>query len=42
MDDDQLIRAIATFVIIGLLVPAILWYLGIRFARPQLKIWGAS
>jgi hypothetical protein len=40
MDDDQLIRAIATFVIIGLLVPAVLWYLGIRFARPQLKTWG--
>jgi hypothetical protein len=40
MDDDQLIRAIATFVVIALLVPAVLWYLGIRFARPQLKIWG--
>ena len=40
MDDEQLIRAIATFVIVGLLVPATLWYLGIRFAKPQLKAWG--
>jgi hypothetical protein len=40
MDDDQLIRAIATFVIVALLVPAVLWYLGIRFSKPQLKIWG--
>jgi len=40
MDDEQLMRAVATFVIVGLLVPAALWYLGIRFAKPQLKAWG--
>lgn len=40
MNDEQIVRAVASFVIVGLLVPATLWYLGIRFAKPQLKIWG--
>ena len=40
MEDDPLVRAIITFVIVGFLVPATLWYLGIRFAKPQLKGFG--
>jgi hypothetical protein len=40
MDDEQLVRAIATFIIVGLLVPAALWYLGIRFGKPQFKATG--
>lgn len=40
MDDDQLVRAIVTFVILGLLVPGAFWYLGIRFGKPQLKAFG--
>ena len=35
-----MIRAIVSFVVVGFLVPAAFWYLGIRFSRPQLKIWG--
>jgi hypothetical protein len=35
MDDEQLIRAIATFIVVGLLVPATLWYLGLRFGKPE-------
>lgn len=35
MDDEQLIRALATFIIVGLLVPAALWYLGLRFRKPE-------
>jgi hypothetical protein len=42
MDDEQLIRAVATFVIVGVLVPATLWYLGIRFAKPRLKARGVT
>jgi hypothetical protein len=38
--DDQIVRAVISFVIVGLLVPAVLWYLGIRFGKPQLKVWG--
>jgi hypothetical protein len=37
MDDDQLIRAIASFVIVGLLLPSALWYSAIRFGKPRLK-----
>jgi hypothetical protein len=40
MDDQQLVRAVISFVVVGILVPATLWYLGIRFAKPQLKAWG--
>jgi hypothetical protein len=40
MDDDQIARAVITFVIIGVLAPATLWYLGIRLRKPQLKMWG--
>jgi hypothetical protein len=40
LDNDQIIRAAISFVIVALLVPATLWYLGIRFRRPQLKVWG--
>src|SRR5271165_1372277 len=40
LDDDQIVRAVITFVIIGVLVPATLWYLGIRLRKPQLKMWG--
>ena len=41
MDDSQLIRAVITFAVIGVLVPATLWYLAIRLGKPQLKMWGA-
>jgi hypothetical protein len=40
MDDQQLVRAVITFVVVGFLVPATLWYFGIRFAKPQLKGFG--
>lgn len=40
MDDDQIVRAVISFVVVGLLAPAALWYLGIRFGKPQLKVFG--
>lgn len=40
MNDDQIVRAIISFAVVGLLVPAALWYLGIRLRKPQLKVWG--
>jgi hypothetical protein len=40
LDDDQIIRAIITFVIVAVLVPATLWYLGMRFLKPRLKALG--
>jgi hypothetical protein len=40
LDDDQIVRAVITFVIVGVLVPATLWYLGIRLRKPQLKAGG--
>ena len=40
MDDQQIVRAVISFFIVGFLVPATLWYCGIRFAKPQLKGFG--
>ena len=40
MDDTQIVRAIITFVLVGMLAPAALWYLGIRLGKPQLKVFG--
>jgi len=41
MDDSQLIHVVITFAVVGILVPATLWYLAIRLGKPQLKMWGA-
>jgi hypothetical protein len=35
MDENELLRAILTVLIVGILAPMTLWYLGVRFAKPR-------
>ncbi len=42
MDDDVLVRAAISFVVLGILVPATLWYFAIRFGKPQLKVFAIA
>jgi hypothetical protein len=39
MEQDELIRAIVTFLIVGIIIPMTLWYLGIRKNSSQFKMW---
>lgn len=40
MEQDELIRAILTVLIVGIVIPMTLWYFGVRFRRPQFKTFG--
>lgn len=42
MDQDELVRAILTVIIVGIMVPMTLWYLGRRFSKPELKMFGVA
>lgn len=42
MGDDELVRAAISFVVVAILVPATLWYLGIRFGKPPFRIFAVA
>ena len=42
MDEEELFRAILTVLIVGIMAPMTLWYLGVRFNKPQFKVCGVA
>jgi hypothetical protein len=42
MEQNELITVIATVLIVGIIIPMTLWYLGLRYNRPQFKSFGVA